>query len=59
MSECLISLQPQLEALGVSAEHLGDLGTLQQRLTDEVMARGRPVPLPEMVGAWARVPHRR
>jgi len=56
MSECLISLQPQFEALGVPAGNLGDLGTLQQRLMDEVTARGRPVPLPEMVGAWAHVP---
>jgi SAM-dependent methyltransferase len=54
MSECLISLQPQFAPLGVSAGDLGDLGTLQNRLMDEVAARGRSVPLPEMVGAWSR-----
>ena len=59
MSECLISLQSQFAVLGVSAGHLGDLGTLQQRLMAEVAARGRPVPLPQMVGAWSRVPPRR
>jgi ubiquinone/menaquinone biosynthesis C-methylase UbiE len=59
MSDCLISLQPQIEALGIPFEHLGELNTLQQRLMQEASARGRPVPLPEMVGAWARVPPRR
>jgi hypothetical protein len=58
MSECLISLQPQFAPLGISADHLGELGTLQTRLMDEVAARGRSVPLPEMVGAWSRVPQR-
>jgi ubiquinone/menaquinone biosynthesis C-methylase UbiE len=55
MSDCLISLRPQAEALGMPMERLGDLGTLQQRLMDELAARGRSVPLPQMVGAWSRV----
>ena len=42
MSEYLMSLQPQFEALGVSAGNLGDLGTLQQRLMDEVTAERPP-----------------
>ena len=59
MSDCLISLRPQAGALGLRIEHLGDLHTLQARLMDEVAARGRSVPLPQMVGAWSRVPPRR
>jgi SAM-dependent methyltransferase len=59
MSDCLISLQPQIDSLGIRREHLGDLGTLQQRLMEEATAMGRTVPLPEMVGAWARIPRRR
>jgi SAM-dependent methyltransferase len=58
MSDCLISLRPQIEALRIPVAHLGDLGTLQQRLMDEVTSRGRSVPLPQMVGAWSRVPPR-
>jgi ubiquinone/menaquinone biosynthesis C-methylase UbiE len=56
MSDCLISLQPQAEALGLRIEALGDLSTLQRRLMEEVAASGRSVPLPQMVGAWSRVP---
>jgi len=59
MSDALLSLQPQIDALGIRREHLGDLGTLQQRLVEEATALGRPVPLPQMVGAWARLPSRR
>jgi ubiquinone/menaquinone biosynthesis C-methylase UbiE len=55
MSDCLISLQPQIDALGIRREHLGDLRTLQQRLMQELSDRGHPVPLPQMVGAWARI----
>jgi SAM-dependent methyltransferase len=54
MSDCLISLRPQIEALGIPFQHLGDLATLQERLMAEVGVRGRAVPLPQMVGAWAR-----
>jgi ubiquinone/menaquinone biosynthesis C-methylase UbiE len=59
MSDALLSLRPQIEALGIPFQHLGDLGTLQERLMAEVRARGQEVPLPQMVGAWARVPPRR
>ena len=55
LSECLISLQPRFAPLGVTAEHLGDLTTLQQRLMAELVTRGRPLPLPQMVGAWSHV----
>ena len=54
MSDALISLQPQIDALGIRREQLGELGTLQERLMEEARAQGRAVPLPEMVGAWAR-----
>jgi len=59
MSDCLISLRLQTEALGVPAAQIGDLGTLQQRLMDELARRDRALPLPQMMGAWARMPHRR
>ena len=59
MSDCLISLRPQIEALEVPAAKIGDLTTLQQRLMDELASRGHSLPLPQMMGVWARVPHRR
>ena len=58
MSDCLVSLQAQAKELGLPIQRLGDLSTLQQRLMDEAAARGRSVPLPQMVGAWSRVPPR-
>jgi ubiquinone/menaquinone biosynthesis C-methylase UbiE len=58
MSEVLISLQPKIAALGIPAAHLGDLRTLQERLMEEVASRRRAVPLPQMIGAWVRVPPR-
>ena len=58
MSDCLISLQPQIEAFQIPAAHLGDLHTLHQRLMDALRSSGRPLPLPQMMGAWARVPAR-
>ena len=58
MSDCLISLRPQIDVLGIPAGHLGDLNTLQQRLMDELAFQGHSLPPPEMMGAWARVPHR-
>ena len=59
MSDCLISLRPEAEELGMPIARLGDLSALQQRLMDEVAANGRSVPLPQMVGAWSRVPPKR
>jgi ubiquinone/menaquinone biosynthesis C-methylase UbiE len=58
MSDCLISLGPQIESLGIPAARVGDLNTLQHRLMDELVGRGRSLPLPQMMGAWARVPER-
>jgi hypothetical protein len=58
MSDVFISLQPQIAALGIPVARLGDLRTLQERLMEEVGSRGRAVPLPQMMGAWARVPPR-
>ena len=59
MSDCLISLRPQIEEFRIPAAQLEDLSTLQQRLMDELAARGHTLPLPQMMGVWARVPHRR
>jgi hypothetical protein len=59
MSDCLISLRPEAEELGMPIARLGDPSTLQQRLMDEVAENGRSVPLPQRVGAWSRVPQKR
>ncbi len=56
MSDVLISLRPQFDALGVDASRLGDLSTLHPRLMDELGVRNRALPLPQMMGAWTRVP---
>jgi hypothetical protein len=56
MSDCLISLHPQIETLGIPAAQIGDLGTLQKRLMEELASRGHSLPLPQMMGVWSRVP---
>ena len=58
MSDCLISLRPQIEALGIRAGKIGELTTLQQRLMAELAARAHFLPLPQMMGAWVRLPRR-
>jgi SAM-dependent methyltransferase len=56
MPEVLQSLAPQIQALNLSLEAVGDLSTLYQRLIEEAEARNIPAPLPAMVGTWARNP---
>ena len=58
MSDCLISLRLQIETFGIPAAQIGELSTLQQRLMDELGSRSHSLPLPQMMGAWARAPHR-
>jgi len=56
LSDLVVSLQPQAAALGIPFGHLGDVRTLHERLIEEARSMGRPVPLPQMMGAWTRVP---
>lgn len=56
MADVLASLRPQIEELRLPTGTLGELGTLHERLMEEVRSRGRAVPLPQMMGAWVRVP---
>ena len=59
MSDCLISLRPQIEELGIPVAKIGDLSTLQLRLMDELASQHHSLPLPQMMGALIRVPHHR
>jgi SAM-dependent methyltransferase len=52
LSETIRSLVPQMHALNLSLDSLGDLETLDQRLSEEVSVSKRPVPLRSTVGAW-------
>jgi hypothetical protein len=56
MPDTIRSLAPQMRALGLPIDSLGDLETLYQRLLDEVASQGRSAPLPSIVGAWAHKP---
>jgi ubiquinone/menaquinone biosynthesis C-methylase UbiE len=56
MADVLASLRPRIEALRLPIGTLGDLGTLHERLMEEARSKGRAVPLPQMMGAWSRVP---
>jgi ubiquinone/menaquinone biosynthesis C-methylase UbiE len=56
MPDTIRSLAPQMRALGLPIDSLGDLETLYQRLLDEVASQGRSAPLPSIVGTWAHKP---
>lgn len=56
MPDSLRSLAPQMHALRVPVDSLGDLETLYQRLLDEAISHKRPVPLPSIVGTWVHKP---
>jgi hypothetical protein len=56
VSDALISCRPQIEKLNLPLEKLGDLGTLHQRLHDEVASSNTVVPWLALVGAWCRTP---
>ena len=50
------SVRPRIEKLNLPPEQLGDLGTLQQRLQEEVASSNTVVPWISLVGAWCRKP---
>jgi SAM-dependent methyltransferase len=56
MSETIRSLVPQMRALNLPIDSLGDLETLGQRLLDEVRLSKRPMPLRPIVGTWVHKP---
>ena len=56
MPDTIRTLAPQMRALGLRIDSLGDLETLYQRLLDEVPSQGRSAPLPSIVGTWAHKP---
>jgi SAM-dependent methyltransferase len=55
LPDCLHSLQPRMEELGLPLELLGDFGTLHERLRAEVLAFKTTTPLPSIVSAWSCV----
>ena len=56
LSDAIGSIRPQIEKHNLSLEALGDLGTLQERLQDEVASSLAVVPWVPLVGAWCRIP---
>lgn len=56
ISDATMSILPQLKRFDLSVEELGDLGTLQQRLQEEVAAANVAVPWLPLVGARCRTP---
>jgi SAM-dependent methyltransferase len=55
LPDCLHSLRPKMEELGLPLEALGDFGTLHERLRREVSALKTTIPLPAIVSAWSCV----
>jgi SAM-dependent methyltransferase len=56
LPDCLRSLRPKMMELGLPFEELGDVDTLQDRLTGEVLAKKARTPLPSIVSAWSQKP---
>jgi len=56
LSETIRSLVPQMRALDLSLDSLGELATLAQRLLEEVSLSKRAVPLRSIVGIWVHKP---
>lgn len=56
MPDVIQTLAPQTHALNLPLASLGDLSTLYERLLEEASSLNASVPLPAMVGAWARKP---
>jgi SAM-dependent methyltransferase len=56
MPDVIQSLAPQMRALDLPVDSLGDLETLYERLIGEAASRGVPPPLPAIIGAWTRKP---
>jgi SAM-dependent methyltransferase len=56
VSDSLRSVLPQVKQFGLSHEALGDLETLQERLSEEVAQSRTVVPWLGLVAAWSRKP---
>jgi hypothetical protein len=54
MPDVLQTLLPQMLALDLRLDPLGDLNTLYERLIREAESKNVPSPLPAILGAWAR-----
>jgi hypothetical protein len=54
LSDVTISVRPQIERLNLPLDKLGNLGTLHQRLHEEVVSSKTVVPWLALVGAWCR-----
>jgi len=54
LPDCLHSLRPTMEELGLPLDLLGDLATLHERLRREVLALKTTTPMPTIVSAWGR-----
>ena len=52
LSETIRSLVPQMTALQLPVDSLGELDTLEQRLLEEVSLSDQPIPLRSIVGVW-------
>jgi ubiquinone/menaquinone biosynthesis C-methylase UbiE len=52
--DVICTLVPRMQQFGVSAEPLGDLATLRERLHQEIASANAVVPVLPLVGAWSR-----
>ena len=56
MPDVLQSLRPKMQHFHISTASLGEFETLSQRLEAEAAAFHLPIPLPQLVSAWSRLP---
>jgi hypothetical protein len=56
MPDVIQTLAPQMRALNLAVDSLGDLSTLHDRLLEEAESHDVPPPLPGILGAWANKP---
>lgn len=56
MPDVLQSLRPTMQHFHISTAPLGEFETLSQRLEAEAAAFHLPIPLPQLVSAWSRLP---
>jgi ubiquinone/menaquinone biosynthesis C-methylase UbiE len=49
------TLVPRMQQFNISAEPLGDLATLRERLDQEILSANSVVPILPLVGAWSRM----
>lgn len=55
IADVVRSLLPVIERLGIARREEVDIGTLQDRLREELVANDRVVVLPALIGAWCRL----